>query len=208
VRRPGMVQTNRRWYVSARDVRSRTLDQRVHALSASAMNINPGDGVTLSGQVTPSHRGQRILLARRAGTTWRTIARPRLGRGSRYTVGLRFTLASSVELRAVLPGDGRNIRSYSPTITVVVGPVGIHKIKHVVIIMQENRSFDQYFGTYPGAAGIPTGVCVRDPKNGGCIMPTTTRTISTTAAPTVPSTRPPTPTAARWTGSWPGGAWQ
>jgi len=32
---------------------------------------------------------------------------------------------------------------------------GIHKIKHVVIIMQENHSFDNYFGTYPGAYGIP-----------------------------------------------------
>jgi len=32
---------------------------------------------------------------------------------------------------------------------------GIHKIRHVVIIMQENRSFDNYFGTYPGADGIP-----------------------------------------------------
>ena len=26
-------------------------------------------------------------------------------------------------------------------------PAGIHKIRHVVIIMQENRSFDSYFGT-------------------------------------------------------------
>src|SRR5579875_645861 len=32
---------------------------------------------------------------------------------------------------------------------------GIHKIQHVVVIMQENRSFDSYFGTYPGADGIP-----------------------------------------------------
>ena len=32
---------------------------------------------------------------------------------------------------------------------------GIHKIKHVIVIMQENRSFDSYFGTYPGADGIP-----------------------------------------------------
>ena len=38
----------------------------------------------------------------------------------------------------------------------------IHKIKHVVVIMQENRSFDSYFGTYPGADGIPQGVCVPD----------------------------------------------
>src|SRR5215471_15153978 len=33
--------------------------------------------------------------------------------------------------------------------------VGIHKIKHVIIIVQENRSFDSYFGTFPGADGIP-----------------------------------------------------
>ncbi len=48
---------------------------------------------------------------------------------------------------------------------------GIHNIKHVVMIMQENRSFDSYFGTYPGARGIPAGVCVRDPLNGGCVAP-------------------------------------
>ena len=49
-------------------------------------------------------------------------------------------------------------------------PQGIHKIQHVVIIMQENRSFDSYFGTYPGADGIPMKngvptVCVPDPKS-------------------------------------------
>ncbi len=48
---------------------------------------------------------------------------------------------------------------------------GIHKIQHVIIVMQENRSFDSYFGTYPGANGIPTGVCLPDPLHGGCIRP-------------------------------------
>jgi phospholipase C len=52
---------------------------------------------------------------------------------------------------------------------------GIHKIRHVIVIMQENRSFDEYFGTYPGAAGIPRHggaftPCVPDP-NGGCQHP-------------------------------------
>src|SRR5919199_5257538 len=55
-------------------------------------------------------------------------------------------------------------------------PAGIHKIKHVLIIMQENRSFDSYFGTYPGADGIPMKngkptVCVPDPKTGRCVKP-------------------------------------
>jgi phospholipase C len=49
-------------------------------------------------------------------------------------------------------------------------PQGIHKIKHVVVIMQENRSFDSYFGTFRGADGIPPGVCVPDPR-GGCVRP-------------------------------------
>jgi phospholipase C len=48
---------------------------------------------------------------------------------------------------------------------------GIHKIEHVVVIMQENRSFDEYFGTFPGADGIPAGVCLPDPANGGCVKP-------------------------------------
>jgi phospholipase C len=54
-------------------------------------------------------------------------------------------------------------------------PAGIHKIKHVIIVMQENRSFDSYFGTYPGADGIPMKdgkptVCVPNAA-GGCTRP-------------------------------------
>src|SRR5689334_8929449 len=48
---------------------------------------------------------------------------------------------------------------------------GIHNIQHVVVIMQENRSFDTYFGTFPGANGIPARVCVPDPVNGRCVAP-------------------------------------
>ena len=48
---------------------------------------------------------------------------------------------------------------------------GIHKIRHVIVIMQENRSFDSYFGTYPGADGLPANACVPDPANGGCQRP-------------------------------------
>ena len=52
----------------------------------------------------------------------------------------------------------------------------IHKIKHVIVIMQENRSFDTYFGTFPGADGIPMQngvptVCVTDPRTSQCVKP-------------------------------------
>ncbi len=53
---------------------------------------------------------------------------------------------------------------------------GVHKIKHVIVLMQENRSFDSYFGTFPGADGIPMAngvpsVCSPDPYTKQCVAP-------------------------------------
>jgi phospholipase C len=48
---------------------------------------------------------------------------------------------------------------------------GLGTIQHIVVIMQENRSYDTYFGTYPGGDGIPSGYCNRDPKSGICVVP-------------------------------------
>ena len=53
----------------------------------------------------------------------------------------------------------------------------IDRIRHVVVIMQENRSFDSYFGTFPGADGLPTDghghltSCVPDPRADACDRP-------------------------------------
>ncbi len=47
-------------------------------------------------------------------------------------------------------------------------------IPHVIVVMQENRSFDQYLGTFPGAEGIPQGVCVPNQPGvpaAGCTAP-------------------------------------
>ena len=57
-----------------------------------------------------------------------------------------------------------------------VGAADLHVLQHIVVIMQENRSFDSYFGTFPGADGIPMvngvpRVCVPDPESGHCVKP-------------------------------------
>jgi phospholipase C len=63
-----------------------------------------------------------------------------------------------------------------PSARPYVIPAAIQKIQHVIVIMQENRSFDSYFGTFPGADGIrmkngvPT-VCLSNPKNNKCQRP-------------------------------------
>ncbi|HEY7401806.1 MAG TPA: alkaline phosphatase family protein [Actinomycetota bacterium] len=59
---------------------------------------------------------------------------------------------------------------------VAVEPEGIFKLDHLIFLVMENRSFDHYFGTYPGAAGIPMKngkpiSCVPDPDTGKCVYP-------------------------------------
>jgi phospholipase C len=64
-----------------------------------------------------------------------------------------------------------------PRSAVMLAPgADIHNIQHVVVIMQENRSFDSYFGTYPGANGIAmTGgvpdACLPSSVTIACIRP-------------------------------------
>ena len=85
-----------------------------------------------------------------------------------------YTLASML-LLLILTGR-LMAQSQSSAQTGSLASQGIHKIRHVIIIMQENRSFDSYFGTFPGADGLPTKdgaftVCNPDPKTGQCMDP-------------------------------------
>jgi len=76
--------------------------------------------------------------------------------------------------------DAQSAQTAQPTTSGPVAPVQLglvkDKIKHIIIIMQENRSFDEYFGTYPGADGIPMQngvptVCATDPQTNICVKP-------------------------------------
>ena len=52
------------------------------------------------------------------------------------------------------------------------GPEPSTPIEHFVVLMQENHSFDNYFGTYPGADGIPRGACMPVARGrGSCVRP-------------------------------------
>jgi phospholipase C len=64
-------------------------------------------------------------------------------------------------------GAARAGQEVPPRTPVAGSEPGIHKIRHVIVIMQENRSFDSYFGAFPGADGIPAGVCLPDSRHGG-----------------------------------------
>jgi len=91
-----------------------------------------------------------------------------------------FLIAAACVATALATATGRASR----------GPEGIHKIRHIVIIMQENRSFDAYFGTYPGADGIPGLAgnpgkvpCVPDPDAHRCQRPYHDSTVTNAGGP-------------------------
>jgi phospholipase C len=51
-------------------------------------------------------------------------------------------------------------------------PQGVEKIQHVIWIIQENHTFDNYFGTYPQADGIPPSTCLPlMPNAQQCVKP-------------------------------------
>ncbi len=87
-----------------------------------------------------------------------------------------FGRASTVALCCLLATMTVAACGNTTSTTTTTPASGIHKIKHIIIIMQENRSFDSYFGTYPGADGIPMAngvptVCVTNPLTGQCVKP-------------------------------------
>ncbi len=86
---------------------------------------------------------------------------------------------TALSLAACLAGACTGLSATPPVTPPTPTPAivaGIHKIQHVVVIMQENRSFDQYFGTFPGADGLPVQngqftACVPDTATNVCVKP-------------------------------------
>jgi phospholipase C len=66
---------------------------------------------------------------------------------------------------------------------------GLGKLDHLIFIVQENRSFDEYFGTFPGAHGFPTDsngqitTCIPNPFLGHCSRPYHTTSLRSWGGP-------------------------
>jgi phospholipase C len=106
----------------------------------------------------------------------------------RTFVASAATVAGAAGLAGVLPAN------LARAATMSAKPFDLSQVKHLVFQMQENRSFDHYFGTFPGARGfsdphairLPTGRSVfqqPDPANpDGYLEPWHMSTITTGAA--------------------------
>ena len=78
----------------------------------------------------------------------------------------------------------------APEPIVTNGAHGMQKLEHLIFIVQENRSFDHYFGTYPGADGLPTNpdgsfaVCIPNKfQDGACVPPYVSHSIEFDGGP-------------------------
>ena len=103
-------------------------------------------------------------------------------------------LAGAVGMSGFLPERLAEAATVQPT----TGGFDLSQIKHVVYVMQENRSFDHYFGTFPGVRGfddstaqtLPNGNSVfqqPDPANPDGYLEPYHMDTATTGAAAVPS---------------------
>jgi len=159
------------------------------ATSPAGAGLQPASGTAVAGASTsnatsavaarPAARASTAVtpgLAEPAtiGSVTATVARPPVVEGQASMVA---GVPTPRVVRARPADDAPRLplrHAASTTGTAVLK--GIHKIQHIVVIMQENRSFDEYFGVFPGANGIPMKngkptVCMPDPKFHTCHRP-------------------------------------
>jgi phospholipase C len=83
---------------------------------------------------------------------------------------LGATAAAAASGAAVAAAGGADAAPLSPAVRQAVAAAGapgtLDDVEHVVILMQENRSFDHYFGTLRGVRGYADRSLVRFPDNG------------------------------------------
>ncbi len=81
-------------------------------------------------------------------------------------------LMVSVRVKAGVPNSSLRLSRSNRPAAQHRADRGLDKITHVIWIIQENHSFDNYFGTFPGADGIPLSTCLpKLPGGKSCVKP-------------------------------------
>ncbi len=128
-----------------------------------------------------SHWWRRPQHARWRGG-WRLRVTPTGGRHRLPGTGLLSALALSGLLACPVAGDRRVAQAAGP----------FDKLNHIVVIFQENRSFDSIYGSFPGADGLANaGASTRQVDRNGVPYDTLPQPIDTNLAPPAPDPRFP-----------------
>ncbi len=76
--------------------------------------------------------------------------------GRRALSRRQFLVAGAASSAGLLAACGRSTSTSTVASSTAVAPAGsdLGAVEHVIFLMMENRSFDHYYGTYPGARGF------------------------------------------------------
>jgi phospholipase C len=85
------------------------------------------------------------------------------GVNRRTFVGSAAAVAGAAGLAGVLPANLAKAATKKPK------EFDLSQVKHLVFLMQENRSFDHYFGAFPGARGLSDPTAIKLP-NGNSVF--------------------------------------
>ncbi len=70
----------------------------------------------------------------------------------------RLFCVALLSCASLLIGCGKNVAIPVPVLSAVPPSVGSTPIQHIIIVMQENRSFDNLFNGFPGADTVASGM--------------------------------------------------
>jgi hypothetical protein len=122
-RQPGVVNSNRNWYVKSLGARSRTVHARVISLvtlsgpaDGSNLLTGPAHKVTFTGTVSPFTVGDTVVLQRQnadTGKGWGTIDRGKVRPGGTFSITHTFRVPGDANIRVLVRGTRRNIASAS-----------------------------------------------------------------------------------------------
>jgi phospholipase C len=133
----------------------------VGSVAASASDLQPQPTVPVFYTVRAGDSLSSIAKARLGSTgKWRQLYqmnRSVIGNNpNRLVVGEVLMLVKGIlRQRAKSTVAGPQLSHSGP---LLIDAQAATKIKHVFVIMQENHTFDNYFGTYPGADGLPASL--------------------------------------------------
>ena len=124
-RNDGVVNTNRSWYVRARNVRSGVKSVRVAAQvtlvgplpAGKQLYTGPANKVTFTGTVNPADVGANVILQRQnaasGGDDWVRIDHGVVAAGGNFSITHKFTSPGDANIRVLVRSQGRNIPSPS-----------------------------------------------------------------------------------------------
>jgi phospholipase C len=126
--------------------------------------VSAGQKITLTNSGNAPLNLTRIAASAGYGETNNCGSSLKSGKNCTITVTFSPTKAGTISGTIQVYDNAKG----SPQKAVLTGTAirGIDQIQHVVFIIKENRSFNNYFGTFPGATGATSG-----PVSNGSVIP-------------------------------------